>query len=194
MPAVLEELAPVIEDGQLVLSIAAGTTIAGLQSSLGEDAPVVRAMPNTPALIGKGICGLYASASCKDHHRDQAERIMRAGGETLWVEDESLMDVVTAVSGSGPAFFFLLAESLARAGAELGLEEGDALKLAVHTAEGAGALMLGSDEPPATLRQRVTSPGGTTQAALEVLQAHGFADLMRHAVSAATQRGRELAG
>ncbi len=194
MADAIEDLAPAIEDGQLVLSIAAGSTVSGLEKALGASTPIVRAMPNTPALIGRGFCGLYANAACRPHHREQAERIMQAGGEVLWVEDESLMDVVTAVSGSGPAYFFLLTEALAQAGAELGLSEQDALKLALHTAEGAGALQIHAGEPPAMLRKRVTSPGGTTQAAIEVLEAHGFRDLIRHAVSAATQRGRELGG
>ena len=194
MPKALEDLAPAIENGQLVLSIAAGSTVASLESALGSETPIVRAMPNTPALIGHGMCGLFASAACKPHHREQAERIMKAGGEVLWVEDESLMDVVTAVSGSGPAYFFLLTESLANAGMALGLAEDDALKLAVHTAEGAGALLTRSDETPAILRERVTSPGGTTQAALEVFESGGFRDLVRQAVGAANQRGRELAG
>lgn len=194
MPSVLEELSHVIEEGQLLLSIAAGTTVGVIQSALGARCPVVRAMPNTPALIGHGICGLFASNSCRPHHREQAERIMRAAGEVVWVEDESLMDVVTAVSGSGPAYFFLLTEALARAGRDLGLDEDDALKLAVTTAEGAGAMLLGSGDTPATLRKRVTSPGGTTQAALELLHERGFDRLVHAAVEAATRRGRELAG
>jgi pyrroline-5-carboxylate reductase len=194
MPSVLEGLAEVIEGGQLVLSIAAGTTIAELESALGAEHPVVRAMPNTPALIGRGICGLYASENCRPHHREQAERIMRAAGDTMWIGDEALMDVVTALSGSGPAYFFLLTEALAKAGAELGLDQEDALRLAARTAEGAGAMLSDSEESAATLRQRVTSPGGTTEAGVEVLEARGFHDLIREAVEAATRRGRELAG
>ena len=194
MPGVLETLAPAIEAGQLVLSIAAGTTVSGIQGALGDDRPVVRAMPNTPALIGHGICGLYASANCRDHHREQAERIMKAAGEVVWVEEEALMDVVTAISGSGPAYYFLLTEALAAAGAALGLDESDARRLAVHTAEGAGAMMLAADDAPAELRARVTSPGGTTQAALEHFEASGFGEIVRGAVDAATRRGRELAG
>lgn len=194
MASVLEELAPVIEDGQLVLSIAAGTTVSAIQSALGDDRPVVRAMPNTPALIGHGVCGLFASASSRVHHREQAERILKAAGEVIWVDDESLMDVVTAVSGSGPAYFFLLTEALAVAGTEFGLGEEDARKLAVCTAEGAGAMMMQSEESPAELRARVTSPGGTTQAALELLESRGFRVMLRGAVEAATLRGRELAG
>lgn len=194
MPSVLKELAEVIERGQLVLSIAAGTTVADLASALGTNHPVVRAMPNTPALIGKGICGLYASPACRPHHREQAERIMRGAGDAMWIEDEALMDVVTAVSGSGPAYFFLLTEALAAAGAELGLSREDSLRLAARTAEGAGAMLSESDDPPEKLRQRVTSPGGTTEAGIELLESRGFRRLIRDAVEAAAQRGRELAG
>lgn len=194
MPSVLEELAEVIESGQLVLSIAAGTTVADLESVLGASHPVVRAMPNTPALIGKGICGLYASPHCRPHHREQAERIMRGAGDAMWIEDEALMDVVTAVSGSGPAYFFLLTEALAAAGAGLGLRREDALRLAARTAEGAGAMLSESEESAETLRRRVTSPGGTTQAGIELLESRGFRELVRDAVEAATRRGRDLAG
>lgn len=194
MSIVLEEIEPVIEDGQLILSIAAGTTVAGIQSTLGNAHPVIRSMPNTPALIGHGVSGLFASVDCKDHHRQQAESIMRAAGEVVWVEDESLMDVITAVSGSGPAYYFLMTEALAAAGEELGLNEHDARLLAVHTAAGAGAMMAQSQDEPKTLRARVTSPGGTTQAALESMEAEGFRHMIRAAVEAATHRGRELAG
>ena len=194
MAAVLADLAPVIEEGQLILSIAAGTTVENIQAAFGPECPVIRAMPNTPALIGHGICGLYASAHCRPHHREQAERIMRAAGEVVWIDDENLMDVITAVSGSGPAYFFLLTEALAKAGSELGLDDSDALRLAVHTAEGAGAMLARSGDSPAVLRQRVTSPNGTTQAAIESLEARGFVELVREAVVAATNRGRQLAG
>lgn len=194
MPAVLSELAGVIEHGQLVLSIAAGTTVSGIHATLGETRPVVRSMPNTPALIGHGVCGLFASANCKPHHRDQAEHIMRTAGEVVWVEDEALMDVITAVSGSGPAYYFLMTEALAAAGEQLGLSPGDARLLAIHTAEGAGAMLAQSEDTPATLRKKVTSPGGTTQAAIESLESQNFRNLIRSAVEAATRRGRELAG
>lgn len=194
MPTVLEDLAGAIEDGQLILSIAAGTTVSGMQQVLGEEQPVVRAMPNTPALIGHGICGLFASTNCKPHHSEQAEQIMRSTGEVVWVRDESLIDVITAVSGSGPAYYFLMTEALAEAGKQLGLSEQDAQLLAVRTAEGAGAMLTHGPETPEILRKRVTSPGGTTQAAVEHLETHGFRELMQAAVEAATRRGRELAG
>jgi pyrroline-5-carboxylate reductase len=194
MPTVLAELAPVIEEGQLALSIAAGTTVSDMQSALGKHRPVVRAMPNTPALIGRGICGLFASETCRRHHLEQAERIMRAVGEAVWVQDEALMDVVTAISGSGPAYFFLLTEALTIAGTDLGLREEDARRFAICTAEGAGAMLRQSEESPEVLRTRVTSPGGTTQAAIDLMESRGFRDLVGEAVRAATRRGRELAG
>lgn len=194
MDEVLNELAEAVEAGQLVLSIAAGTTTLTIESALGDGWPVVRAMPNTPALIGKGVCGLYANPNCKPHHREQAERIMRAAGDALWIDDEALMDVVTAVSGSGPAYFFLLTEALAEAGEKLGLPPEDALRLAVRTAEGAGALLSSGDGTPADLRERVTSPGGTTQAGLARLESGDFRRLVLEAVDAAARRGRELAG
>lgn len=192
IPAVLEELAPIVEPGQLVLSIAAGTTVSKIKDALGESQPVVRAMPNTPALIGKGISGVFASADCRAHHREQAERILAAAGQVVWISDESLMDAVTAISGSGPAYYFLLTELLATAGAELGIDADDALRLAVCTAEGAGAMMAGGRETPSILRERVTSPGGTTQAALEQFSSDGIDKIVNRAVQAAFLRGREL--
>lgn len=193
MPDVLAELDGVIERGQLVVSVAAGTTVAVIQQVLGDDQPVVRAMPNTPALIGHGITGLFASRACRPHHREQAQRILAAVGQVLWVEDEVLMDVVTAVSGSGPAYYFLLTEALAAAGERLGLDGADAARLAVHTAAGAGVMLIEAEEGPAQLRRRVTSLGGTTEAAVEALERGGFRGLINDAVEAATRRGRELA-
>ena len=143
-------------------------------------------MPNTPALIGHGVSGLFASDNCRAHHREQAESILRTAGEVVWVKEEALIDVVTAVSGSGPAYYFLMTEALATAGQQLGLDEHDAKLLAVRTAEGAGAMMVRSEDEPGKLRERVTSPGGTTQAALESMEANGFRSLIRAAVEAAT--------
>lgn len=198
MADVLEELSTRVEPGQLVVSVAAGTTIASIQAGLGsttgQSQAVIRAMPNTPALIGHGACGLFANEDCKPHHLEQAESIMRAAGDVVWVEKESQIDVVTAVSGSGPAYFFLLTEALARAGAEMGLREEDAMTLALRTAEGAGAMLLASEDSPEVLRKKVTSPGGTTQTALEVFEAGGLRSLVHDAVEAAVERGRELAG
>lgn len=194
MPDVLQELAGSIEPGQLVLSIAAGTTIAEIAGRLGPGVPVIRAMPNTPALVGAGIAGLCAAPECKPHHCDQAERILRSAGRVVWLDRESLMDAVTAISGSGPAYFFLLAEALARAGERLGLPEDVARVLAETTCSGAGAMLAASDDGAATLRRRVTSPGGTTQAALEVLATGDFEELVFQAVAAAERRGGELSG
>jgi len=193
MPAVLDEIGGMVGREQLVLSIAAGITVATLAKALGPDVPLVRAMPNTPALIGKGISAAFAAPSCSPGQREQADTVLRVAGACLWIEDEALMDVVTAVSGSGPAYFFLLTEALRDAGTKLGLPFETATQLALHTAAGAGAMGIESDVDVSELRRRVTSPGGTTQAALEALAAGRFDELVNAAVRAATQRGRELA-
>lgn len=197
LPGVLQDLAPHVEPGQCVISVVAGATLATLRGSLGgdrQDLALVRTMPNTPALLGLGITGLHAGADCGPEQRQAAEAIMAAAGETVWVDDEALMDVVTAVSGSGPAYFYLLTEALANAGERLGLARDTAQRLAVHTAHGAGAMLLRDGADPVTLRRRVTSPGGTTQAAIEALEAGDLRGLVDQAVTAATQRGRELSG
>lgn len=194
MPKALDSLAPLVHDGHTIVSIAAGITVAVIQNALGESIPVVRTMPNTPALIGKGISGLYAGPACEDVDRHKAEQIMTAAGEAVWLDDESLLDVVTAVSGSGPAYFFLLTEALQVAGHALGLPSETAARLAIQTARGAGEMAAQSEHGVAELRRRVTSPGGTTQAALEALEAGGFSALVAKAVKAATDRGRELSG
>ena len=195
MGSVLDELAPVAADrAPLVVSIAAGVTHARIARSLGARARVVRTMPNTPAMIGAGITGLYAGADVAMDERAKVERLLATAGATVWIEDEQLMDAVTAVSGSGPAYFFLLIEALTAAGTRQGLPEATASKLALHTALGAARMAVESGEPAATLRQRVTSPGGTTAAALDAFARGGFAELVDTAVDAATRRGRELAG
>jgi pyrroline-5-carboxylate reductase len=177
----------------LFLSIAAGKTIAGLARHLG-DAAIVRCMPNTPAAIGRAI-----TVACPNHavgagQRDLCDALLAAIGESTWVEDEALMDAVTAVSGSGPAYVFLLIEALAEAGARVGLPGDLALRLARATVAGAGELARLSPEAPARLRENVTSPGGTTRAALDVLMAEdGLPGLFERAVAAATARSRELA-
>ncbi|MSQ97726.1 MAG: pyrroline-5-carboxylate reductase [Xanthomonadales bacterium] len=198
LPAVLSELSGTIEPGQLVLSIAAGATIAAISQQLGPRQVIIRSMPNTPALVGEGISVLCAGEHCRPHHRDQAERILHAAGEVLWVDDETLMDAVTAVSGSGPAYFFLLTEALAEAGVRLGLKEDVAHKLAECTCIGAGAMLKQSTSGQSTtvgaaeLRQRVTSPGGTTQAALNAFADGKFKELVYAAAAAAERRGNEL--
>jgi pyrroline-5-carboxylate reductase len=176
----------------LVVSIMAGTTIASIEAACGGS--VVRAMPNTPAAIGRGITVAVAAKNVSTAQRAVADALLRATGSVEWVDDESLMDAVTAVSGSGPAYIFLLAEELARAGVEAGLPQELATKLARETVAGSGELLHRSDEPSARLRQNVTSPGGTTAAALEVLMGpDGMQSLLTRAVAAATRRSRELA-
>jgi len=185
-------LRPFAGPSTLVVSIMAGMTIASIVEVIGGN--VVRAMPNTPAAIGRGITVAVAAKNVGDAQRRIADALLRATGAVEWVEDEALMDAVTAVSGSGPAYVFLLAEELARAGVEAGLPEALATKLARETLAGAGELLHRSDLSAASLRQNVTSPGGTTAAALEVLMgAGGLQSLMTRAVAAATRRSRELA-
>jgi pyrroline-5-carboxylate reductase len=177
------------------LSIAAGTTIAKLRSLLGGAAAVVRSMPNLPAAIGRGFTVACAGPGVTAAQRDQCGMLLSAVGEVAWIEDESLMDAVTAVSGSGPAYVFLLAECLAEAGVEAGLDPKLALRLARATVAGSGALLDAAPEHPAQLRENVTSRGGTTAAALSVLMAaEGLGALLKRAVAAAAKRARELSG
>ncbi len=193
MPVVLAELSGLIEPGQLVISIAAGVTIDSIRGTLGADIPVIRTMPNTPALIGKGISGLFAGPGCSAAHRETAEQVLSATGASVWVEKEGLMNVITAVSGSGPAYYFLLTEALSEAGQALGLPQTEAAWLAVHTAYGAGAMAMQSNVDVSELRKRVTSPGGTTRAALDSFESDDFKQVVFRAVRAATKRGEELA-
>jgi len=185
-------LKPFAASSTLVVSIMAGTTMALLEQVCGGS--VVRAMPNTPASIGRGITVAVAAKKVSAAQRATADALLAAIGSVEWVEDEKLMDAVTAVSGSGPAYVFLLAEELARAGVEAGLPEALATKLARETVAGSGELLHRSELASATLRQNVTSPGGTTAAALEVLMGKdGLQQLMIRAVAAATRRSKELA-
>lgn len=194
MDQVLAELAPLAAaTAPLVLSIAAGIPRARIAAALGAGARVVRTMPNTPALIGAGITALNAGAEVDAAQRRLAEELMAAAGATVWVEDEAQMDAVTALSGSGPAYQFLLLEALIAAGVRQGLPAETARLLALHTAYGASRMAVESAEPVGLLRQRVTSPGGTTAAALEAFARGGFAELVDQAVDAAVRRGRELA-
>jgi len=192
MPQVLGELAGHIRAGQLVLSIAAGITIGSLERTLGRHLAVVRCMPNTPALVGHGITGMTAGRNCSAQHRALAGEIMAAAGEVVWLEDEALMDAVTAVSGTGPAYFFLLTEVLARTARDLGLPPATADRLAAITCFGAGAMVASSPDEAEELRRRVTSPGGTTEAAMAVLESGGFRELVARAITAAGARSREL--
>jgi pyrroline-5-carboxylate reductase len=192
--AVVPTLKPLPRANTVVISIMAGPKLSFLQGALG-DLAIVRAMPNTPAAIGRGITVAVPNARVTPHKRTMADALLRAVGAVEWVNDEGLIDAVTAVSGSGPAYVFLLAESLACAGAAAGLPADLAERLARATVSGAGELLHRSALDASTLRQNVTSPGGTTAAALGVLMAeNGLDPLMEKAVAAATKRSRELAG
>ncbi len=177
----------------VVLSIMAGVPIARLQAWLGESAPVVRAMPNTPALVGAGITGVYAPPNVEAHARAQIDKLLASVGEVLWVDAEPLIDAVTAISGSGPAYVFLFLEALERAATAQGFSVAAARRLALATLSGAAKLAEASVEPFEVLRQRVTSPGGTTAAALKVLEERAWADALTAAVAAARRRAEELA-
>jgi pyrroline-5-carboxylate reductase len=198
-PQHMEEVAPYYRHFStprtLFLSIAAGTPIRFFQEKLGAEAAIVRAMPNTPAAIGQGITVICPNDRTSAAQARLAEALLSAVGEVMAVDDEALIDPVTAVSGSGPAYVFLLIEAMEEAGVAAGLPRDLAARLALVTVAGAGQLALKSGEPPATLRENVTSPGGTTFAALQVLMAkNGLPDLMADAVAAAAKRGRELGG
>ena len=176
----------------LVVSIAAGITSGQVDRWLGGGLPVVRTMPNTPALLGAGVTGLFANDAVDDAGRRQAEALLSAAGETVWIGDEAVMDAVTAVSGSGPAYVFLLAEALQAAGEAEGLPSEAARTLTLHTLLGASRMLLEGDADARELRRRVTSPNGTTQAAIEAFEAGGFRELVGRAVHAARERGRAL--
>lgn len=193
MAGVCAELADIAQSQRpLVISIAAGITAAQLDGWLGGGLAVVRAMPNTPALLGVGITGLYANDHADGHQRDHAAGLLDAVGPTVWIDDESRMDAVTAVSGSGPAYVFLLAEAMQAAGVAEGLKPEAARALVQQTLLGAATMLTRLDEPADVLRARVTSPGGTTQAAIETFEAGGFRELVARAIAAATERGRQL--
>lgn len=193
MRAVCEALAPAAQATRpLIVSIAAGITAAQLERWLGGNLAVVRTMPNTPALLGAGVTGLFANARVDATQREWAADLLEAAGRNVWIEDEPLMDAVTAVSGSGPAYVFLLAEAMQSAAEAEGLSSEAARTLVQHTILGAARMLVENDEMPSELRRRVTSPGGTTQAAIERFEAGGFSDLVARAIHAATDRGRQL--
>jgi pyrroline-5-carboxylate reductase len=190
---VARELAPSVQARRpLVISLAAGVRMADVERWLGAGVPIVRVMPNTPALIGSGASGLFANSHVTDAQRDQAESILRAVGVAVWVGDERLMDVITALSGSGPAYFFLVMEALERAAIDAGLDPAKARLLTLETAFGAAKMALEGAEEPAILRRRVTSPGGTTEAAVKALEDGGLRRLFDDAVRAAVRRAGEL--
>ena len=191
---VVQALAAVIRtDRPLVISIAAGIREADLRAWLGDDAAIVRTMPNTPALVRSGATALFANRAVNKAQKNLAESILRAVGMTLWVNDEAMMDGVTALSGSGPAYFFLIMEALENAGEHLGLPRDTARLLTLQTAFGAAKMALESTEELAELRRRVTSPGGTTERAVQVLQKHHLEKVFDEALHAAHQRSVELA-
>jgi pyrroline-5-carboxylate reductase len=192
--AALAALAPGLQQRRpIVLSVAAGVRIQALQSWCGAGVPVIRAMPNRPAFAGAGITGLFAPAEVDTGQRAIAAQTMQSVGEVVWVATEEALDVVTALSGSGPAYFFLLAEAMMQAGVELGLPVDTARRLSIATLHGAGLLAQGSDGDLARLRAEVTSKGGTTEAALRTLQAADLNGLVSRAIAAAAARSRELA-
>jgi len=178
--------------GTPVLSIAAGVRTEALARWLGDDVRLLRCMPNTPALIGMGVAALYAAPGVTAAERGRAQTVLEAVGRTVWVEDEALLDPVTAVSGSGPAYVFYFIEAMEEAARSLGLAPEVARTLVVETVRGAAELAARSDEPAATLRERVTSKGGTTEAALASMNRDGVKDALVRAVQAASARGREL--
>jgi pyrroline-5-carboxylate reductase len=188
------QIAPAIGQQQpVVISIAAGIREATLRGWLGEGTAIVRCMPNTPAMVQSGATALYANPQVSEEQRSLAESVLRAVGLALWIEDETQMDAVTALSGSGPAYFFLFMEALQAAGVELGLPADTARLLTLQTAFGAAKMALESREEAATLRRQVTSPGGTTERAIEVLRQQGLEAAVLGALQAAAARSRELA-
>lgn len=194
MQAVASELAGAVQSRQpLVISIAAGISLDALQRWLGGEVALVRCMPNTPALVQTGASGLYANARVSAAERQQATRLLEAVGRALWVQSEAELDAVTALSGSGPAYYFLLMEAMIAAGTKLGLSEETARGLTLQTALGAARMACHSDLPPEELRRRVTSPNGTTERAIKTFQEEGFETLVEHALTACRDRATELA-
>ncbi|MET0122498.1 MAG: pyrroline-5-carboxylate reductase [Candidatus Thiodiazotropha sp. 6PLUC9] len=193
LESVAQNLAKTLQNSKpLIISIAAGITATDLDNWLGGDQAVVRSMPNTPAMIQSGATGLYASPGVSENQRNQAESILRAVGLTRWVENESLIDAVTAVSGSGPAYFFLVMEAIEESAKSMGLDEESARLLTLQTALGAARMAIESSDSPAMLRQKVTSPGGTTERALDILEKGGLRELFKDALQGAKERSHEL--
>ena len=182
-----------ISDKHLIISIAAGIRSHDINRWLGKGRAIVRTMPNTPALLGKGITGMFANEEVSDEQKTNSEDIINAVGSSIWVESEDMVDAVTAVSGSGPAYFFLMIESMTKAGMALGLDEESANKLSIETALGAAMMAKNSSDNVYELRAKVTSPNGTTQAAIESFQDQDFEVVVSHALRAAYDRASELA-
>lgn len=194
MDSVCADLKPILPPTLPILSIAAGKTTNYFQTQFSNGTPIIRAMPNTPAAIGKGMSALYATDAVKIDTKKMAETLLNTSGQTLWLENEDQMDAVTAVSGSGPAYIFHIIETLAQAGIKAGLSDAQAMQLARQTVIGSAALAAHEEDTPAhVLRKNVTSPGGTTEAALNVLMDGRLQDIMNQAVESAKKRGQELA-
>ena len=196
-PQILQEVAKTIakslqHKNSLVISIAAGINQRSLKQWIGDEIAIVRCMPNTPALVLTGATALHANSRVSDEQKDLAENILRAVGVSLWVDDEAELDVVTAVSGSGPAYYFLLMESMEKAAQELGLSQQTARLLIQQTALGAAKIALESDDSPEQLRNRVTSPGGTTEKAIKTFEQGNFSELVSKALQAAKERSIEM--
>jgi len=197
-PQILQEVVTplgslVAEARPLLISVAAGVTCSSIERWVGSQPALIRVMPNTPALIGAGISALYANSNVGVDQRALAEKIVTAVGKTVWIKEESLMDAVTAVSGSGPAYFFYIMQAIHDAAMREGLDAQTARLLSLETALGAARLAIASTEDPGNLQAQVTSPGGTTEAAIKVLEDSGVSDTLQNAVSAARARGGELA-
>jgi pyrroline-5-carboxylate reductase len=192
MGKVASPLAAALKHKPIIVSIAAGIPVNALQNWMGQELKIVRAMPNTPAMVQSGATGLFANQSLGEDQQTIIENIFSAVGYACWVNQESAIDAVTAVSGSGPAYFFLIYEAMLKVAQELGLDCHTASQLTLHTAAGAARLALTSESTPAELRKQVTSPGGTTQAAIESFQAQGLEDVFRKAMTAAEERAKEM--
>lgn len=195
-PQVLSSVCKALKDklttNTLIISIVAGVRSGDIERWLGDSQAIVRTMPNTPALLNQGITGLFANEQVSDKQKSLAENILNSVGECLWVNDEHLLDAITAVSGSGPAYFFLMLESMAKAGIALGLDEAVAQKLSLQTALGASMMANNSKDSPQQLRHKVTSKNGTTQAAIASLQDQDFEVIIVHAIRAAFDRANEI--
>ena len=193
MHTVVQDLAPVLRTHRpLLVSIAAGVREAHVDGWAGGDMAIVRTMPNTPALVGCGATALFANERVDSDQRDRADAILRAVGITIWVDDESQLDAVTALSGSGPAYYFLLMEIMQATGEAMGLDADAARRLTLQTALGAARIANESDEPPSVLRERVTSPGGTTERALLTMREGGIDRVVADGIQGARQRSKEL--
>ncbi len=194
-PQVLGSVLPAlpIAAGQLVVSIAAGVPLEALERWTPPGTAIVRCMPNTPALLGAGVTGMFANAAVTPAQRDSADAVLASAGRTVWVDDEDLLDAVTAVSGSGPAYFFYLMETMIDAGEALGLDRDTATLLTLETAYGAARMAREGEDPPGRLRANVTSPGGTTERAVSILDSGGVRQALNDAIAGAAQRARELA-